>query len=230
MRGIGARSASSRPWPASSTSTLGRLFIIMARSRHHAEPPDVTLRVASRRRLFEFVERNQGVHQRAIARATHLSISTTLYHMDRLEVCGLVVARPDGRYKRYFTGHALAIAEKDRLVALRHAAPCRIIVALLGIVEATQRDLARILACSRSTISFELNHLLASGIVVREKGHPEGRYHLADPILMARIIATHGESLGIPSAHYPAEPAAPLAPSAAIRLPPVLAGGPPWGE
>lgn len=164
---------------------------------HHGESPERVLAVPSRRRLYEYVEHNQGVHQRALARGTHLSVGTTLYHMERLEGCGLVVARHDGRYKRYFAGNALDMADKSILVALRRTVPRQIVVALLERHAATQREIFELIGVSRSTASLELLHLIERHIVTRETRRPESIYTLIDPELAARVVQAHGASLGI---------------------------------
>ena len=164
--------------------------------QHLARNHDDVMDVAYRRRLFECVQENQGAHLRDLARRTAIPLGTTLYHLDRLESRGFVVARRDGRYKRYFAGHSLGVVEKEMLIALRHAVPRRIVVVLLDSREATQQQLCARVGVSRSTLSFHVNRLIPRRILYREDARPENYYLLEDAALAARLLEEHRASLG----------------------------------
>jgi predicted transcriptional regulator len=169
------------------------------------------LSLASRKRIYAFVEENSGSHLREISRRCDLPLGTALYHLDRLETQGLLAVRRDGRYKRYFPAHGLGRREKDHLCAFRHAVPRRIATALLAVTRATQRELCSLVGVSRSTLSFHVNSMIAAGILRREPWRPENRYQLDDPDLVRDILSKHGPSLGhvAPLAPVVAEAAAP---------------------
>lgn len=154
------------------------------------------LSLASRKRIYAFVEEHSGTHLREISRKCDLPLGTALYHLDRLETEGLVAVRRDGRYKRYFPAHGLGRREKDLLSAFRHAVPRRIATALLQVGSATQRELCGIIGVSRSTLSFHVNSLIAKGILRREPARPESKYLLEDIQLTEQILTKYKDSLG----------------------------------
>jgi len=154
------------------------------------------LSLASRKRIYEEVERHSGSHLREIGRRCDLPLGTALYHLDRLEAEGLITVRRDGRYKRYFPAQGLGRKEKDLLSAFRHAVPRRVATALLETPAMTQRELCAAVGVSRSTLSFHVNDLIARGILRREPCRPENRYVLEDAELTRSILTRYKDSLG----------------------------------
>jgi predicted transcriptional regulator len=151
--------------------------------------------VPSRKAIHDCVAAHAGAHLREIARRCELPLGTTLYHLDCLERAGLVVARRDGRYKRYFTHAGVGRREKEVLSMLRHDAPRRIVYALLPGSPMTQRELCSAVGVSRSTLSFHVNRLVAEQIVARQPARPEARYALSEPDLVRGLLARYQESL-----------------------------------
>lgn len=154
------------------------------------------LSLASRKRIYAFVEEHSGSHLREISRKCDLPLGTALYHLDRLEAEGMVAVRRDGRYKRYFPAHGLGRREKDLISAFRHAVPRRIASALLHVQAATQRELCGIIGVSRSTLSFHVNSMISKGILRREPWRPENKYVLEDVELTQQILTKYKDSLG----------------------------------
>lgn len=171
------------------------------------------LSVPSRRAVFECVREHAGTHLREVARRSEMPLGTTLYHLDCLEAADLIVARRDGRYKRYFPSHDLGRREKEVLSFLRHDAPRRILRALLEMGPSTQRGLCRALGLSRSTMSFHLNRLVAEDLVAREVARPENRYRVAEPDLVRELLARFADSLA-PPRRVPLVAAPPATPDA----------------
>jgi predicted transcriptional regulator len=170
--------------------------------------------VPSRKAVHGCVAENAGAHLRDVARRCGLPLGTALYHLDCLERAGLLVARRDGRYKRYFPASGIGRREKEVLCLLRHDAPRRIARALLAGEPLTQRGICALVGVSRSTVSFHLNRLLAEGVAERQEARPERRYALREPELVRDLLARYAESLA----------ASPTLAAPAPALPAPLAG------
>ena len=186
------------------------------------------LSVASRRSIYECVVQHAGAHLRDVARRSGMPLGTALYHLDRLEEAGLIVARRDGRYKRYFTAQGMGRREKEVVSLLRHDVPRRIVYSLLTAGPATQRALCDAIGVSRSTLSFHVNRLQVAGLVARTETRPEGIYALSEPDLARDLLNRFQGSLSPEdaaryqlSAHAPAPAAVPASASA----PPVAVAG-----
>lgn len=156
-----------------------------------------------RQRILDCVHENQGAHLREISRRAGIPLGTVLYHLGRLEDSRFVVSRRDGRYKRYFAGHALDMTEKETLSVLRRDVPRRIAIALRGGRAVTQRELCEIVSVSRSTISQHVNQLIARGVVQCQRARPENRYVLADETMTMRLLDEYAKSLA-PAKRAPA--------------------------
>lgn len=187
-----ARHSGERPWfPPRAGSQGGDSMHI-----------DTVLSVPSRKAIHDAVGVHAGAHLREIARLCALPLGTTLYHLDCLERTGLVVARRDGRYKRYFAAAGgVGRREKEVLSILRHDAPRRIVMALLPGAPLTQRELCAAIRVSRSTLSFHVNRLVAEGVAERIDLRPESRYRLREPDLVRGLLDRYQDSLA------PREPA-----------------------
>ncbi|HLE97220.1 MAG TPA: helix-turn-helix domain-containing protein, partial [Candidatus Thermoplasmatota archaeon] len=138
--------------------------------------PSTVLELDSRRRIYEFVRAKPGTHLRAIARGLASPLGTTLFHLDCLTRTGVVVVRMDGRYKRFFASDTLGRREKDYVAALHRAVPRRLLAVVVRGGARTQRELARELVVSRSTVSFHLSVLVRQGILACERRRPENVY------------------------------------------------------
>lgn len=171
---------------------------------------EIVLSVGSRRRVYEHVAAHPGSHLREIARALSLPLGTALYHLDYLGSRGLLVARRDGRYKRFFVANALGRREKDLVTAFRHAAPRRIAEALLAGRARTQRELCVAVGVSRSTLSFHLKNMMELGLVQCEERWPENHYRLAEPEESARVLDQFRTSFETTTLATQAAPAAAL--------------------
>ena len=176
------------------------------------------LNVASRRSIYECVVQHAGAHLRDVARRSGMPLGTALYHLDRLEEAGLIVARRDGRYKRYFVAQGMGRREKEVVSLLRHDVPRRIVYSLLANGPATQRALCEAIGVSRSTLSFHVNRLQVAGLVTRAETRPEGIYALAEPDLARDLLSRFQGSLSPEdAARYALAPAAPPAAPAASQ-------------
>lgn len=138
--------------------------------------------------MHDYVAAHPGSHLREIARALSLPLGTALYHLDYLSSRGLLVARRDGRYKRFFIANSLGRREKDLVTAFRHAAPRRIAEALLAGRARTQRELCAAVGVSRSTLSFHLKGLIEQQIVLCDERWPENHYRLIEPEESSRVL------------------------------------------
>ena len=179
------------------------------------------LSVASRRSIYECVVQHAGAHLRDVARRSGMPLGTALYHLDRLEEAGLIVARRDGRYKRYFTAQGMGRREKEVVSLLRHDVPRRIVYTLLAGGPATQRALCEAIGVSRSTLSFHVNRLQVAGLVTRAETRPEGIYALSEPDLARDLLERFQGSLSPEdAARYSlgAPPAPPAAPPASLSV------------
>jgi DNA-binding MarR family transcriptional regulator len=144
--------------------------------------------------ILECVSRVPGAHLRGIERMTKLPLGQVLYHLDRLERMGLVVSSKDAGFRRYYLVKDVGRTEKKYLAALRHQVPRRIVLTLLEAPGQAHKDLQGRLEVAGSTLSFHLERLLASGVLVRQKVGGAQQYVVADPSVARWELIYYRES------------------------------------
>lgn len=142
-----------------------------------------------------------GVHLRDVERRVRLPLGQVLYHLDRLERMGLVVSTRDNGFRRYFRVGAVGVGrgEKRYLSALRHEVPRRLVLRLLEKPgPRSHKELLSELGVAGSTLSFHLQRLLTSGVLVREQRGASNLYALADPGVAERELVYYRGSFEDP--------------------------------
>src|SRR3972149_9416110 len=86
----------------------------------------------SRRRIYEFLEANPGVHLRLIGKVLGMSTGMLSYHLRYMERRGLLRSEEEGHRRRYFDARAFAEAQRKSIRVLRQDVPREIIMELLG--------------------------------------------------------------------------------------------------
>ena len=151
------------------------------------------LDLASRRRIYEFLQANPGVHLRLIGKVLGMSTGMLSYHLNYMEQRGLLKSEEEGHRKRYFSGSAFAEAQRRIIAILRQDVPGKIVVEILAHRERTFADLQAAVGVSKSTLSYHLKKMLQREILLREKRDRESRFRLKEPDEVARILLANQE-------------------------------------
>lgn len=152
------------------------------------------LQLETRRAIFDYIKRTPGAHLRGIEREVHLPFGQVLYHLDYLEKNGLLVAKKDGGFKRYFVKNLVGRQEKHFLANFRHQLPRKITILLLLNPGLTHREILDHFKISGSTLSFHLNKMVENGILSRHPNGNENLYRLEDERTAAKTLILYRES------------------------------------
>lgn len=152
------------------------------------------LELESRRRIYEFLLANPGVHLRRIGQ--HLGMSTGMlsYHLGILERHGLLKSEELGHRKRYFIARAFAEAQRRILGVLREDVPRRIVLEILQHDQRTFAELQASVGVSKSTLSYHLQKLLARDILLRTKRGRESVFLIKDMNEVVEILVANRRS------------------------------------
>jgi predicted transcriptional regulator len=144
--------------------------------------------IALRRKILELIERFPGLHLRDLARRADLSEALAGYHLEALEREGFVQSRFDAFYRRFFAVKVAgpSTADQQLLAQLRQRVTADLAIHLLEQSPATQTALTKKLGLAKSTVSYHISKLEASGLVVVA---PEG-IRLKEPERVRRILLT----------------------------------------
>ena len=154
---------------------------------------DVTLE--NRRRIFDYISNNPGVHLRKIAREINIHLSTLRYHLDYLETKGLISSQTEANLKIYFASGKLKTYEKKIAPLLQQKRFRDIVVMILEFEDLTSSQIAEKLSINPSTASKYINILEKNGILSHEKIGREKKYRLNDKDSIVKLLLTYKKSL-----------------------------------
>ena len=152
------------------------------------------LALETRKKIFELIEKRPGLHKREIARAMGMSLSTIDYHLHHMEKKGLVEARLDGKYKRYFIRKEGKKEDKRIFSMLRQEVPRRILLFLISHPKAIHKEICEHIGKAPSTISFHMKKLIKEGLVEEIAMGKEKAYVVKDEEKVIDLLITYRES------------------------------------
>ncbi|OGS66075.1 MAG: hypothetical protein A3K59_07305 [Euryarchaeota archaeon RBG_19FT_COMBO_69_17] len=148
----------------------------------------------SRRRIYEFLEANPGVHLRLIGKVLGMSTGMLSYHLRYMERRGLLRSEEEGHRRRYFDARAFAEAQRKIIGVLRQDVPRKIIMELLGYQERTFAELRAAVGVSKSTLSYHLKKMLEREVLLRTRRDRESVFALRDHEGVAKLLVQNRKS------------------------------------
>jgi predicted transcriptional regulator len=136
------------------------------------------LELESRRKIYEIISKNPGVHLSKIADLLQMRISHVEYHVNYLEKHDIITVEKTTGYKRFYVKGTIGTQDKRYLSVLRQKTLLHIVLFLLKNETVQHKDILENVAVSASTLSYHLNKLVKHNIVeVQRYGENKG-YHL----------------------------------------------------
>lgn len=148
-----------------------------------------------RKRVYETVLRNPGLHLREIERMTELPLGVVRHHLGRMERDGLIFSRQDRHFKRFFSnGRLPPNIPTETFDALRQDGPRMIVLHLLNNPRSTHGRMAEALGIPPSTLSTYLSLLLRKKIVKRERRDRMSLYSIGDEESVVKVLVVYKSS------------------------------------
>lgn len=152
------------------------------------------LELANRKRIFETIRQNPGVHFRDLQRRTSMPIGVLSYHLEYLVERGLLTADKQESYTRYFPGGQLGRDKQRMLAALRQEIPRGIILFLLMNPGATHGQVLGSFTISGGTLSYHIKKLVSGGLIRIEKAGRESRMTVVEPDKVSDLLIVYRRS------------------------------------
>lgn len=149
------------------------------------------LDLETRKRIYECVRTNPGVHFREIQRRTSMSIGVLEYHLNHLVDRGLLTVDRAESFSRYFPGGQIDKGKQRILSALRQEIPRGMILFLLRKPGATHGELLANFTISGGTLSYHISKLASMGVLQVEKVGRESRLTVIDPDKVADLLIVY---------------------------------------
>lgn len=131
------------------------------------------LELEIRRKIYNLIEKNPGLHSRKIAELLSLSGQLTDYHLlylERRETITSVKEQDEG-YRRYYIKGKLGVSERRRIALLQHEVPLKIVFFLLQHPNSKHSEILEYIGVAKSTLSYHLKKLVKRTIIAE---HPSG--------------------------------------------------------
>jgi predicted transcriptional regulator len=106
----------------------------------------------------------------------------------------MVVARTEGRYKRYYIEGAIGSQDKDLMAILRQEIPRRILAHVLLNPGTTHKELRELFKISASTLSFHVSKLTRSNILGQQRSGRKNEYYVINEDEIARALISYRKS------------------------------------
>lgn len=149
---------------------------------------DIILENYRRKKIYELVKKNPGLHFREIHRRLEMPSSSLEHHLSYMTRNNVIYSTKDGGYTRYFC-EPLSKDEQKIISALRHKRLREIVTILAEIKEVKYQDLRVFLHLSPSILSYYLKHLVDNKIITRKQVGYENIYSLHDQRAKKILIA-----------------------------------------
>jgi DNA-binding transcriptional ArsR family regulator len=172
------------------------------------------LELEKRRRIYNFILKNPGLHLREISRRTKIPKSTLRYHLIYLKKRDLIIEKLPDRYRRYYGINKLSPHKKNILVLLRNKTIRHIVLILSMQIITSKIQISKILSKHPNTIKAYLKKLEYIGVIepaeVKDgevfspftkmkviESSPVGReifYRIKEPEVLWEILSTYQRS------------------------------------
>ncbi|MGD1837365.1 MAG: winged helix-turn-helix transcriptional regulator, partial [Nitrososphaeraceae archaeon] len=145
-----------------------------------------------REKITNFITLSPGIRYRELLRLTNVSNGVLSYHLNSLSYSGKIkVNRFNNRVTRYYS-NSISESELDLLGFLRQSTSRDIILFIAKNNKCTFNDILIYIKKVPSTVSWHLNRLKESGIIIVKKKDTVNTYLLAiDPQLLQELLARY---------------------------------------
>jgi predicted transcriptional regulator len=131
----------------------------------------------TRLEIYSYIKENPGVHFRGISQTLGLSVGVVQYHLGVLEHAALITAHFDGQNKRFFERGTYTKTDITLISLTRHETTAKILT-ILAQSSAYHKDIAHNLGISPQALTWQMNQLKKTGLIITEKTGINVRYCL----------------------------------------------------
>ncbi len=150
--------------------------------------------IESRKKIYEEIVMNPGLHFRELQRRLKMPTGMLEYHLNVMIKDGIIIAKVDGGYRRFFANTVMSSKERKILGLLRNNVSRKIVLFILDNERVNHKKIVEHINLSPSTVSYYLNKLVKNGILKKETAGRENYYSVIEPKIVAYTIIKHRKS------------------------------------
>jgi len=124
-----------------------------------------TLEFETRKKIYNTILKNPGVHVSRIAELLDVSPQLVDYHLIYMQRYDLIAVDKEKGYKRCYVKGQINSEDKKKLSILRQDIPLNIVLFLLKNPFSRHRDIFRYLGISSARLSYHLKKMFKIGII-----------------------------------------------------------------
>ncbi len=148
----------------------------------------------TRKRIYEEIVKSPGLHFRELQKRLNMPTGMLEYHIDVLLREEVIVAKKDGRYRRFFPNTEMTRSERKIMSALRSRVRRRIVIYLIENGKCRATDIAKDMGMQASSLSYHLSKLVNEGILGKDVLGRENYYYVINEKEVAKVIIRYRES------------------------------------
>jgi predicted transcriptional regulator len=149
---------------------------------------DDLLELKTRRKIYNLIIKNPGLHLSKIAYLCNMRVSLVEYHLTYMEKSGVISSAKYKGYKRYYIKGKIGREDKKFLSILRQEIPLRVTLFLLKEENAQHKDILKNVNISASTLSYHLKKLIDIGIIEVQKKDSYHNYSIRNKKYIFNIL------------------------------------------
>ena len=146
------------------------------------------LELEIRRKIYDIVAENPGLHLSKIAELLNMRVSLAEYHLIQMAKNQVVFPVKESGYTRYYVKGKVGTEDKRTLALLRQEVPLRIILLLLKQNTVTHKEILKNLDVAPSTLSYHLKKLITYEIIGAHNNSEEHGYFLNNREHIAMLL------------------------------------------
>jgi predicted transcriptional regulator len=144
-----------------------------------------------RKKIFEIVLKNPGLHVKKISEILKISGQLADYHLFYLERYEIVTAIKKAGYKRYYIRGKLGSKERKLLSLLRQEIPLKIILILLKKPYARHQEILCSLDVTASTLSYHIKKLIDNNVLYSKIINKKIRYIIKNKNEILQLLSKY---------------------------------------
>ena len=138
---------------------------------------EIVLENSKRKRVFDLIKNNPGLHLRELQRRSKIPLSSLEYHVDYMVRHNVIYRKREGGFTRYFSQHPTE-EEHSLISALRHEKMREIVLIVLEKEIVKFQDLRDYFHLPSSTLSYYLKYLMDNYILNKKQVGYESIYSI----------------------------------------------------
>lgn len=147
-------------------------FIIATNvSDYNLFPSQEKLVQSTRQKIYNIIEKNEGIHLREICRMMDKKMGVVQYHLYILENANLISSMKDGRYKRFFINHQDSIEERILISFLKRETTAKVLIFIYqhNVQGISHSTIAKNLKATSQAITWHIHKLENAEIITTIK-------------------------------------------------------------